>query len=130
MANIDVKKVLDIGGVVVDALQKEADKSSNKMTDADVNKIAPAVEAKVEEKVKKEIQPIVDHLNNQEPWYQSRVAISAIVGILTAILGVWGYNLDAEAQSQLVIAIMAVSSAVTAILNVWARYIAKKPIGQ
>lgn len=127
---IDVNKVIDVGQIVVNALQKEADKPSNQMTNQDVNNVAPVVQAKVEDQLTKQVQPVIDHLTNNEPWYQSRQTWVAILGLLSSVLAIFGVAFPAEVQAQVLGIITAIVGIITTGTLIYNRYFAKKPIGQ
>jgi anti-sigma-K factor RskA len=111
MSKIDIGKVIDIGAVVAKELTKQAAKPDTAMQPADVPKVAPPVADKIEAAVKKEVQPVIDHLtNNETHWWQKRSfwsAIVSIVGVVAAPLaaryGLDGYltpaNLDATVDA-------------------------------
>lgn len=139
MANtgkIDLNKVIDVGQVVVTALAKEADKKSNTLTQTDVNKIAPQVTQKVEEVIKKEVQPIIDNAtNNEAHWWQKRSFWSSIVSIvgvvavpIAARYGLEGYltqeNLDVAVDT------LTKLSGVLAAYLAYRAGTALKPLGQ
>jgi hypothetical protein len=84
-SKIVLPDIIDMEYVVTNALQDEASKSSNNLTMTDAKKIAPAVTTKVEEQVRAEMQPVIDHLTNNEPWYQSRVTWGALIAAAAGI---------------------------------------------
>lgn len=132
---IDINKVIDVGQTVFETLQKEATKSSNNMTQTDVNKVAPQVEAKIKEDLKKEVQPILDNLtNNEANWYQKRSFWSAIVSLgavvitpIAANYGLDGY-LDEKTLDMIVEGLTRVGGIVAAYLAYRAGT-ALKPLG-
>jgi hypothetical protein len=87
MSKIDVKQIVDVGKVIVDVLDKEAAKTSTDITSDDVSKVAPKLEAEVKKEIAKEVQPVIDHLtNNEAHWWQKRSFWSAIISVLGVIL--------------------------------------------
>lgn len=139
MANtgkVDLNKIIDIGQVVITSLAKEADKKSNNMSQADVNKVAPQVTQKVEEAIKKDIQPIVDNLTNSEAnWWQKRSFWSSIVSLvgvvaipIAARYGLEGYL----SQENLDVAVDTLTK-LSGVLSAYLAYragTALKPLGQ
>lgn len=131
MANI--KDILDISKTVTDVLLDKAADPKTKMGVEDVKKVEPALTKAVE----KELAPVIEHLTNQEPWYQSRVTIGALVAVLAGLGGIAGYSIDAEDQRFWVENISQGIQLVTAIVGLiggavawWGRWRAKKPLGQ
>lgn len=127
----------EIGVAVSDAVSKalaaEAEKQSNDLTKKDAAKVANPVAHKVEAAV----TPFIVHATNQEPWYQSRVTIGAIVAVAGGIAGMAGYTLDAEDQAYWVDSISqgiqlgtSVAALVGGALAWYGRWRAKKPIGE
>lgn len=85
--------------------------------------VAPVTQAVMEE-----VGPVVDHLTNQEPWWQSRVAIAAILIIVSRLTAQFGWAIPEELHGPLTDIIIYVLPAVAVGLLGWARYIAKKPL--
>jgi hypothetical protein len=79
--------------------------------------------------VAKEVKPIVDHMTNNEAWYQSRVVWSAIVSAGVVAAGIFGIQSGSIDQKELVEYGILVGAAISGALNLWSRYIAKKPLG-
>lgn len=77
----------DVVKQTLDALAKS--KSVNLSMD-DAQDIKPAII--------KEMADVITNQTNQEPWYQSRVTIGAIVAVVAGVAGVAGYSFDAEDQ--------------------------------
>lgn len=129
-----------IGGVVSAAVNRSLDKGADNINTAmkpsDVPKVAPGVEAAVKNAVSKEVQPIIDHLtNNEAHWYQKRSFWSAIVSIggvvllpIAAKFGLEGY-LAPENHEMAVDALTKLSGALAAYLAYRAGT-ATKPLGE
>lgn len=105
---------------VVQAVQASAADPTVKMDYSAVPEVVDSVLTK--------ILPIVLHSTNQEPWYQSRVFWSAILGLIAAILGLFGIAFPAEVQAQYLNIVMAFIPLAAALLAFWGRY-AKTPLG-
>lgn len=93
----------------------------------DVPEVKPVVEKAVEQAMRTEIIPRVEHLTNQEPWYQSRVTLGALSGILggTATLLMHfasGEPLSVDTYGPPVMAILG------GITTLWGRWAATKPL--
>ncbi len=77
-----------------------------------------------------EVAPIVDHLTNNEPWYQSRVTWGVIIAgaatILKPLLG--ELSISAEQTTDIVNALATAGQAVGFALTLYGRWRAKKPI--
>ncbi|HTV71182.1 MAG TPA: hypothetical protein VMF90_21850 [Rhizobiaceae bacterium] len=132
MAKIDIGKVVGgvVENVVTQALTKEAEKPSNDLKAKDIAKVAPPVAEKIEQAVKKQVQPVIDHLTNQEPWYRSRVIVGLAVSLIlkaAAAAGVATDQLDPDSTTTAVIALI---SALADVYALYGRTIASKPIGQ
>lgn len=91
---------------------------------ADVSAIEPITDAVLEE-----MQPRLDHLTSQEPWYRSRVAIGAILIIATRLLAHFGYKIPEELHGAILDLLIAFGPYAGAALALWGRYGAKKPLG-
>ena len=77
-----------------------------------------------------EMKPILEHVTNQEPWYQSRVTWGAIVASLSPLLGlIFGSAITAEQQGDLVQVAATVGTLVGAGLTLSGRWVATRPIG-
>jgi hypothetical protein len=132
-SKIVLPDIIDMEYVVTNALQDEASKSSNNLTMTDAKKIAPAVTTKVEEQVRAEMQPVIDHLTNNEPWYQSRVTWGALIAAAAGIAGLAGYTIDAEDQRFWVdnaIEMVQLGTAIAALLGGVVAWYGRKPIGE
>lgn len=123
MAKVNVGDIIKIGGIVHEALTREADKSSNKMTPADAAKVAPAVEKEVKAAVNEQIKPVVDVLTNQEPFYMSVQFWTLIVSAFAGIVGIFGYAVPEDMQKETVTIIMTISGTIGTILMFYNRYI-------
>lgn len=79
-------------------------------------------------KVLTEVAPIVAHATNNEPFYQSRVTIGAVIGLVG---GLYTLGLDfADGTPPTVEAFTAQATVIGgAILTLYGRWIAKKPLG-
>lgn len=132
----DVKDLVSVESSVLDALSKVAESKTNKLTQTEAAKIAPAVAKKVEAEVTSQIKPVIEHLTNNEPWYQSRVTIGALVAALAGLAGLAGYSIDSDDQaflvdniSQTVQLVTALASLAGGVLAWYGRWKAKKPLG-
>lgn len=75
------------------------------------------------------VAPTVLHLTNNEPWYQSRVTIGAIVSIAVPLLGLAGISADVVDAEEITAVLVAIGTAVGGILTLYGRWKAKTPIG-
>ncbi len=78
--------------------------------------------------VTREIAPIVEHATNNEPWYQSRVTIGAV---LTLISGIYALATDFADGTPPDVETFTASAGVIAgaILTLYGRWVARKPLG-
>lgn len=116
-------KVIEV--VVGKALDKVASSHNTDMTKADV----PAAKQIVTQAVEKEIQSRVDHVTNNESFFQSRNMWGSFVGIVTAAEILRVYWTDGEVQS-VQDWLIPIGAIVTALTPLYSRYFAKKPIGE
>lgn len=84
--------------------------------------------APVTQKVMEEVGPVVEHLTNQEPWWQSRVAIAALLIVFSRLVAMFGYKLPEELHGPITDIIIYVLPGVAVALLGWARYFARKPL--
>lgn len=85
--------------------------------------IAPVTNAVMEE-----VGPVVDHLTNQEPWWQSRVAIAALLIVFSRLVAQFGWAIPQELHGPITDIIIYVLPGVAVFLLGWARYFARKPL--
>lgn len=85
--------------------------------------VAPVTQAVMEE-----VGPTIDHLTNQEPWWQSRVAIAALLIVFSRLVAMFGYKLPEELHGPITDIIIYVLPGVAVALLGWARYFARKPL--
>lgn len=137
MSNVDVKNLVDIKGTIQKSLDTQATKDSNQMSASDAAKVAPPVANDVEKEVVRQVQPIIDHLTNQEPWYQSRVTWGAILAGVAGLANLAGYSFSIEDQQYWVDTTMQAVTLITGIASLlggayawYGRWRAQKPIGQ
>lgn len=82
--------------------------------------------------VAKEVEPIIAHATNQEPWYQSRVTWGALISIASGALALTGASsglISAEDMALFTEAGLAVGTVLGGGLTLYGRWRAKKPIG-
>lgn len=110
----------------VDAVIKEAVivgvRNAEPTTEKDVPPITKAV--------MEQVQPVVDHLTNQEPWYKSRVTWGAIASIALPLLGAFGVSSDVIDADQFIALGLALGTAAGGVLTLYGRWAAKKPLGE
>lgn len=103
--------------------QKVAEAVSPSTIPGNQQTVAPVTKAVMEE-----IAPVVDHLTNQEPWWQSRVAIAALLIVFSRVVAMFGYQLPEELHGPITDIIIYVLPGVAVALLAWARYFARKPL--
>jgi muramidase (phage lysozyme) len=108
-----------IAGAITSALVKNPDVPVGQDNAVDAQVV-------IADTVINEVGPVIDHLTNNEPWYQSRVTLGALASIIAGVAAIAGYAWDAGAVLQFLIAIGPVVGGFLALYGRWA---AKKPIG-
>jgi len=113
---------------ITKGLQKAADSPNIPMGNAAVNAASDIVAKKV--------NPIINHLTNNEPWYQSRVTWGSIVAIAAPIIAplisrIVGATVTIDASEQAAIAewLALVGSAAGGLFALYGRWKATKPLG-
>lgn len=90
---------------------------------------SPTAALPIAESVARQVVPTVLHETNNEPWYQSRVTIGAIVSITIPLLGLFGVSADVINGDELTAILLAAGSAVGGAITLYGRWKARKPIG-
>lgn len=116
----DIQNVIR-SAIVAGAAAAAASPSTN-ATPSDTREIAARVE--------REVAPVVAHATNSEPWYQSRVTLGSLLGIVAGIVGIFGYSFGIEDQAKVVDLIIALAPVIGGALALYGRWAAKKPLGQ
>lgn len=75
-----------------------------------------------------EITPVVKHLTNNEPWYQSRVTWGAIIAVSGPVLSLVGVSADVIDPDLAVSISTATVSLVGGALTLYGRWRARKPL--
>lgn len=91
--------------------------------------LTPIDAAAVAAAVNKEAAPVVLNDTNNEPWYQSRVTIGALVSAGIPILGALGVATDWIKPDEVVGIIIAIGTAAGSVLTLYGRWKARKPLG-
>jgi hypothetical protein len=83
-----------------------------------------------------EAVPVILHQTNQEPWYQSRVTLGAIVAIGSGFATLGGFSVDESAQRQILdtfVGVGTIAGSLGAVLGgvtaLWGRWVARRPLG-
>ena len=74
--------------------------------------------------------PVVAHITNTEPWYQSRVTLGAVLAAAAGVLGAFGYAFPEDVQGKIVDLIVALGPVIGGALALYGRWVAKKPLGK
>lgn len=121
MPNPTVKSA--IAGAILTAVSAVA---ANPTTD-----LKPSDAAAVSQQVQAEIasDPVVQHVTNTEPWYQSRVTIGAIVSIVIPLLGLIGISTDVIDADMLTRVLTAAGVVIGGLFTLYGRWVARKPLG-
>jgi hypothetical protein len=128
----DVKKAIDVAGVVTAAIKEASRERSNDLAPKDAAAVAKDVAPKVEAGIAKQVNAVVANATNAEPWYQSRVVLGALVSGVAVVLGVAGYQLDAVDQESIVAFALAAAALAGNAYTLYGRLVArfKKPLGE
>jgi hypothetical protein len=111
-----------IANAAADGTQKAAEKP-NAMNPAAVAQSRSDVLVEVA----KAVEPVLEHVTNNEPWYQSRVTLGSLGTIVTSGLAIWGLVANGLTDVQLLSPpIIAIATASLALYGRWA---ARKPLG-
>lgn len=86
---------------------------------------APVTKPEIRDVIERELEPVLQHQTNNEPWYQSRVTIGSITAIVGGIAGLLGYTLDEETTG---LAVTVAMSIVGGALAWYGRWKARKPL--
>jgi hypothetical protein len=73
--------------------------------------------------------PAIRHVTNNEPWYQSRVTIGALISMLAMVLSVAGITIAAEERELLVAIGLGLGGLVGPLTTLYGRWMARRPIG-
>lgn len=107
----------------VEAVKATAESPKNDLSPVAVANSAVELEANVA----KAMQPVIEHITNNEVWYQSRVmlgSIAAIGGGLSGFYFAWQSGVrDWEILSPFV------GSVIGGAFSIYGRFIARKPLG-
>jgi len=68
------------------------------------------------------------NMDNTKSIFVSRTVISAIVVLVAAVINLFGYNIDAKNQTELIELIMTIITAVGALITIYFRIIATKKL--
>lgn len=77
-----------------------------------------------------QIGPVVSHLSNSEPWYQSRVTLGSLLAAIAGVVGLFGYAFPEELQGKVIDTIITLGPIIGAGIALYGRWAAKKPLGQ
>lgn len=126
---LENRAVRTVATEAASAVLNVAKRETNDMSPAAVAGAQPSITVAVA----REVAPVIEHLTNNEPWYQSRVTLGALLTVIAAVAGIWGYSFPAETQSKILDTVLAlaplIGPLVGAAVVLWGRWVARKPIG-
>lgn len=131
MSTIEVKDVLDtkqLGEVVEKSLIEQAAKPTNSLTQSEVTSVAPSVKKDVVQEVVQQMGPVLEHLSDTEPFWQSRQWWIAMLSLAGSLLGIFGIVFPPEMQQEVLAIVMAIIGAVSSATLIYNRYFAKRPL--
>lgn len=116
---------MSTASTVASAIAKAVTVAANSPSvDVSLTAVAPVTAA-----VTASVVPVIEHLTNNEPWYQSRVTWGAIISAVVPILGAFGIATDWIKPDEFAAVIVAVGGVVGAATTLYGRWKARKPIG-
>jgi hypothetical protein len=75
------------------------------------------------------VEPVLEHLANAEPWYQSRVTWGAIISTAVPLLGAVGIAVDWIDPDEAAALGVALGTVIGGALTLYGRWKAKRPLG-
>ncbi|MDX0572192.1 hypothetical protein GOD68_18360 [Sinorhizobium medicae] len=90
----------------------------------------PAAAGPIINAVTAKIAPEIIAATNNEPWWQSRVTLGAILAAAAGVLGIFGYAFPAEVQGKVIELIIALGPVIGGAIALYGRWAARKPIGE
>lgn len=85
------------------------------------------VKSEIEQAVKREVAPVIEHLTNNEPWYQSRVTWGAVFAVMGGIATIG--TAIANGETSMDVYWTAGMSVMGGFATLWGRWAARKPLG-
>lgn len=110
-------------GAVVSAVSQVAQSPATSLQPVDVRDVSKEIQNKIA------ADPVVQHVTNTEPWYQSKVTLGAIVSIAMPLLGLLGVSTNVLTADQLTGIVVAGGTIFGGLVTLWGRWKARKPIG-
>lgn len=111
---------------------------NNLLQDALIRKVTGAIShtsapmqsrQEIAREVVREIGPMVAHATNNEPWYQSRVTIGALISIGTGVLALFGIVITPDDIATITSVALAGGTVLGGALTLYGRWKARTPIG-
>ncbi|MDW9447219.1 hypothetical protein GOA58_05895 [Sinorhizobium meliloti] len=90
----------------------------------------PAAAGPIIDAVTNRIAPEIIAATNNEPWWQSRVTLGAILAAAAGVLGIFGYAFPAEVQGKVIELIIALGPVIGGAIALYGRWAARRPIGE
>lgn len=95
----DIKKIINIGAAVATVLATQAASPQTDLTPKDATKIESPITKAVEKAVVEQVQPVIDHLtNNESSIWAKRTTYAWLVSLILTLATPWaarlGYNMD------------------------------------
>lgn len=123
MADIKVGDLVDVASHVSDAVDKAAADPKIPIEQKDAAKITKSMTPGIQAGVKKDMQPVIDVLANQEPFYLSVQWWTQMMGYIIVLLGVLGYAIPEEMKESLLSIITAAVGLAVGLAMFYNRYI-------
>ncbi|MDW9726292.1 hypothetical protein GOB91_29020 [Sinorhizobium meliloti] len=90
----------------------------------------PASAGPIIDAVTHKISSEIMHATNNEPWWQSRVTLGAILAAAAGVLGLFGFAFPAEVQGKVIELIIALGPVIGGAIALYGRWVSRKPIGE
>lgn len=123
MANIQAKDLVDVAGHVQAAVEKAAADPKVPLTEKESDKVAKSITPAIQAGVKKDLQPVIDVIANQEPFYFSVQWWTQMAGYIIVLMGILGYTVPEEMKVQIMSLISVLVGAAVAFAMFYNRYI-------
>ena len=86
--------------------------------------------AQITHDVAREVGSVIVNQTNNEPWWQSRVTLGALLAGAAGVAGILGYTFPEDVRGQIVDAVIAAGPIIGAAITLYGRWAARKPLGQ
>jgi hypothetical protein len=115
---------------VAAAVEKSIEQTARRPDVAIANENARAVAEQLTPAIMRQaVEPVLQHLANDEPWYRSRVTWGAIISTAIPILSAVGIAVDWIDPDEAAALGVAIGTVIGGALTLYGRWKAKRPLG-